>query len=83
VAVDTIMTTGQIDDRFSYPAAAAPSWQSVEAQLDRAELYWLTTVRADGRPHVTPVVGVWGDWRFAFCTGVGEQKHVNCNIPRS
>ena len=77
MAVDTSMTTGQIDDRFSYPAAAAPSWESVEALLDRAELYWLTTVRSDGRPHVTPVVGVWGNGRFAFCTGVGEQKHVN------
>src|SRR3954469_23657760 len=71
------MTTGQIDDRFSYPTAAAPSWESVEALLDRAELYWLTTVRSDGRPHVTPLVGVWTDGRFAFCTGVGEQKHVN------
>src|SRR3954453_13492103 len=71
------MMTGQIDDRFGDPAAAAPSWESVEALLDRAELYWLTTVRSDGRPHVTPVVGVWGDGRFAFCTGVGEQKHVN------
>src|SRR3954464_6871258 len=71
------MRTGQIDARFSYPTAAAPSWESVEALLDRAELYWLTTVRSDGRPHVTPVVGVWNNARFAFCTGVGEQKHVN------
>jgi hypothetical protein len=77
VAVDTGMTTGQIDGRFGHPAAAAPSWESVEGLLDRAELYWLTTVRSDGRPHVTPVVGVWGKGRFAFCTGVGEQKHVN------
>ena len=73
----TRMSTGQIDDRFSNPGAAAPSWASVEALLEGAELYWLTTVRADGRPHVTPLVGVWSDGSFAFCTGVGEQKHVN------
>ena len=77
MVVDTSMTTGQIDDRFGDPEATAPSWESVEALLDRAELYWLTTVRSDGRPHVTPLVGVWTDGRFAFCTGVGEQKHVN------
>jgi general stress protein 26 len=71
------MTTGQIDDRFGDPAAAAPPWEFVEALLEHAELYWLTTVRSDGRPHVTPLVGVWRDGHFAFCTGVGEQKHVN------
>ena len=71
------MTTGKIDIRFSNPAATTPSWESVEALLDEAQLYWLTTVRSDGRPHVTPLVGVWSDGQFAFCTGVGEQKHVN------
>ena len=34
-------------------------------------------LRADGRPHTTPLVGVWNDGGFAFCTGVGEQKHRN------
>ncbi len=77
MVVDTGMTTGRIDDRFGDPTATAPSWESVAALIDRAELYWLTTVRSDGRPHVTPLVGVWSDGRFAFCTGVGEQKHVN------
>jgi nitroimidazol reductase NimA-like FMN-containing flavoprotein (pyridoxamine 5'-phosphate oxidase superfamily) len=71
------MTTGRIDERFGDPAATAPSWESVDALLEQAELYWLTTVRADGRPHVTPLVGVWTDRQFAFCTGVGEQKQVN------
>ncbi|WP_395694771.1 pyridoxamine 5'-phosphate oxidase family protein [Nocardioides sp.] len=71
------MTSGHLDDRFSAPDATAPSWRSVEELLERAELYWLTTVRSDGRPHVTPLVGVWSDGRIAFCTGVGEQKHVN------
>src|SRR5689334_21324122 len=71
------MTTGQIDSRFSSPTAPAPPWELVESLLEHAELYWLTTVRSDGRPHVTPLVGVWSDGHFAFCTGVGEQKHVN------
>ena len=71
------MTTGRMDERFGDSSATAPPWASVEALLREAELYWLTTVRADGRPHVTPLVGVWVDGQFAFCTGVGEQKHVN------
>ena len=71
------MTTGSIDVRFGDPAATAPTWAEVERLLATAELYWLTTVRADGRPHVTPLVGIWQDGAFAFCTGVGEQKHVN------
>jgi general stress protein 26 len=71
------MTTARIDQRFGVPGATAPSWAEVQALLRDAELYWLTTVRADGRPHVTPLVGVWTGDAFAFCTGVGEQKHVN------
>jgi hypothetical protein len=52
------MPTAQIDARFGVPTATAPAWTAVERQLTEAELYWLTTVRADGRPHVTPLVGV-------------------------
>jgi nitroimidazol reductase NimA-like FMN-containing flavoprotein (pyridoxamine 5'-phosphate oxidase superfamily) len=36
-----------------------------------------TTVRADGRPHVTPVVAVWADEAVCFSTGPDEQKSVN------
>jgi nitroimidazol reductase NimA-like FMN-containing flavoprotein (pyridoxamine 5'-phosphate oxidase superfamily) len=71
------MTTAATDPRFSDPTATAPPWADVEARLAAAELYWLSTVRADDRPHVTPLVGVWHHGVFAFCTGAGEQKHVN------
>ena len=40
-------------------------------------LSWVTTVRADGRPHVTPLVAVWLDDAVHFSTGAGEQKAVN------
>ena len=45
--------------------------------LERAELYWLTTVRADGRPHVTPLIAVTADGAVHFCTGLREQKARN------
>jgi general stress protein 26 len=71
------MTTGEIDTRFGHPDAQAPSWDEVERLLGEAELYWISTVRADGRPHVVPLVGVWHDGAFAFCTGRSEQKVRN------
>ncbi|MGI8577891.1 MAG: pyridoxamine 5'-phosphate oxidase family protein [Nocardioidaceae bacterium] len=42
-----------------------------------AQLYWIITVRADERPHEVPLVGVWHDGAFAFCTGREEQKQCN------
>lgn len=45
--------TAEIDRRFSDPDAGAMPWSEVTSTLEGAELYWLTTVRADGRPHVT------------------------------
>jgi len=33
-------------------------WPEAREHLEMAELYWLTTVRGDGRPHVTPLIAV-------------------------
>ena len=68
---------GQIDTRFSDPEAEATPWSEVVAALERAELYWITTVRADGRPHVTPLIGVVAEEAVHFCTGLDEQKGRN------
>lgn len=67
----------EIDRRFSDPEAGPTAWSDAVAVLDRAELYWLTTVRSDGRPHVTPLIGVAEDGAVHFCTGLGEQKARN------
>jgi general stress protein 26 len=69
--------TAAIDTRFSDPEAGPTPWSDVAQVLERAELYWLTTVRADGRPHVTPLIGVAQDGAVHFCTGLGEQKARN------
>ena len=50
--------TTKFDSRFSDPEASATPWAEAERALAEAELYWLTTVRADGRPHVTPLIGL-------------------------
>jgi Pyridoxamine 5'-phosphate oxidase len=67
----------QIDRRFSDPEAGATAWADSARVLEDAELYWLTTVRADGRPHVTPLIGVVVDGVPHFCTGLREQKARN------
>ena len=56
------------------PRCRGPTTRHV---LEAAELSWLTTVRADGRPHVTPLVAVWLDDAVHFCTGPDEQKGHN------
>jgi general stress protein 26 len=67
----------ELDQRFSDPGAKATPWARVRAVLETAQLSWVTTVRADGRPHVTPLVSVWLDNALHFTTGPHEQKAVN------
>ena len=74
--------TAEIDRRFSDAEAGATPWSEVARTLESAELYWLTTVRADGRPHVTPLIGVWHDDAVHFCTGPREQKARNLEANR-
>lgn len=69
--------TTALDSRFSDPDATATSWDDALRVLEGAELFWLTTVRADGRPHVCPLVAVWLDGALHFCTGPEEQKVRN------
>jgi general stress protein 26 len=66
-----------IDARFSDADATATQWTESRRALESAELFWITTVRADGRPHVTPLVAVWLDDAIHFATGPSEQKAIN------
>ena len=66
-----------LDQRFSAPEAVAASWDDTRQVLEQAEMFWVTTVRADGRPHVTPLVAVWLDGAIHFSTGGTEQKAIN------
>jgi hypothetical protein len=73
------MTTPEtkLDRRFSAPDAAAAGWDETVRSLEDAQLSWICTVRADGRPHLTPLVAVWLEGALYFSTGEGEQKAVN------
>jgi nitroimidazol reductase NimA-like FMN-containing flavoprotein (pyridoxamine 5'-phosphate oxidase superfamily) len=73
--MDTVTT--ELDPRFSDPGAKATAWDEARRVLESAELSWITTVRADGRPHVTPLVAVWLRGALHFATGAEEQKGRN------
>jgi nitroimidazol reductase NimA-like FMN-containing flavoprotein (pyridoxamine 5'-phosphate oxidase superfamily) len=69
--------TPEQDLRFGDPAASATPWADARHVLEAAELFWLSTVRDGGRPHVTPLPAVWYEDRLYFCTGAAEQKAAN------
>ena len=68
---------GELDARYSDEGAAPTAWTDVVDGLTAAPVFWVTTVRADGRPHLTPLVAVWLDGAMYFCTGPTEQKAKN------
>jgi PPOX class probable F420-dependent enzyme len=63
--------------QYSDPAATTASWEETLRALREAELFWVSTVRTDGRPHVTPVVAAWADDALWFSTGAEERKVAN------
>jgi len=69
--------TIELDQRFSSEGAQPLPWTSVIDVLESAEIFWLSTVRGDGRPHVTPLPAMWLDGALYFCTGPKEQKTRN------
>lgn len=67
----------KLDQNFSTPNATAVPWSEGSRQLEQAEMYWITTIRPEGRPHVVPVIGAFLDGVFYFSTGAGERKAKN------
>lgn len=62
---------------FSEPEATPTPWLAGLEQVLGADTFWLSTVRPDGRPHVTPLIGVWHAEAFWFATGPEERKALN------
>jgi nitroimidazol reductase NimA-like FMN-containing flavoprotein (pyridoxamine 5'-phosphate oxidase superfamily) len=67
----------ELADRFSDRGASATGWSEGRKRVEAAELFWLSTVRPDGRPHVTPLISVWLEGAAYFCTGADERKAKN------
>ncbi|MFH8734431.1 MULTISPECIES: pyridoxamine 5'-phosphate oxidase family protein [unclassified Streptomyces] len=77
--------TTELDARYSSALNPRPGdadvtateWAEAQRQLEAAEIFWVSTVRPDGRLHVTPVIAAWHDGVLYFSTGPGEQKARN------
>lgn len=67
----------ELDERYSDDDALPTTWSHTQEVIEAAQLFWLSTVRTDGRPHVTPLVAVWHDGAVHFATGPEEQKAWN------
>jgi hypothetical protein len=66
-----------LDARYGEPGAQATPWPDAVTHLEQAGLFWVSSVRADNRPHVTPMVAVWMDGALYFASGPHEQKSKN------
>ena len=82
----TIVETKNLADLYDLPLV---DWAAVTAPLDRGvtqapdtggpdrHTTWLTTINADGSPHVTAVGALWVDGTFWFVTGERTRKGRN------
>lgn len=64
--VDWAPVADKLDARSRPESGAHNAWTT-----------WLTTLNADGSPHVTPVGAMWLDGTFWFQTGAGTRKSSN------
>jgi hypothetical protein len=62
---------------FSHPDATPTPWAAGLKEVIAADTFWLSTVRGDGRPHVTPLIAVWHGGTIWFSTGADERKARN------
>lgn len=75
MAMNDPVTT--VDPRFSMEDAPPIPWSDAQRALEEAGTYWLSTVRSDGRPHVTTLIAIWDGDALYFSTGPTEQKRKN------
>ena len=80
------MDATNLSDLYELPLL---DWSQIQADLDTGITQapdsggpnrytcWLTTVNADGGPHVTAVGALWADGSFWFQTGEGTRKGRN------
>ena len=52
-------------------------WSHVSERMAQAHLYWICTISPEGRPHATPVDGLWLDDRLYFGGSTETRRHRN------
>jgi hypothetical protein len=72
--------TPELELQFSSDDATPTPWAQACERLEKAKVYWLSTVHPDGRPHITPIASVWLDDALYFSTGQTERKAKNLEL---
>lgn len=75
--MSTMNPVAEVEPHFSSNDATPTPWSEASDRLEKAEVYWISTVLPDGRPHVTPMIGLWLDDALFFTTGETERKARN------
>jgi hypothetical protein len=52
-------------------------WSHVVERMEAAKYFWVTTVSLDGRPHATPVDGIWLENRLYFGGDPSTKRNRN------
>ena len=62
-------------------ATGTLTWTAVRTELERAQHYWVATVRPDGRPHVVPLEGLWIDdaWYYSGSKETVHYRNAEAN----
>lgn len=55
----------------------AARWRALTARLGREMTIWVSTVRYDGRPHLTPTWFIWLDDHIYIAISEDSQKYAN------
>ena len=74
-----------IRDRPSFPSVYGISesaegllpWSHVDERMSKALRYWVSTVDGEGRPHATPVDGMWIDGKLYFGGNPATRRNRN------
>jgi len=65
----------QLPKGYADHPASYVDWEWVAVQMTRAENYWLSSVRPDGRPHVVPRWGAFLDNKLYY-DGSPQTRHA-------
>lgn len=52
-------------------------WAHVDERMEKAHHYWVCTVDSEGRPHATPVDGLWMEGQLYFGGSPETKRHRN------
>ena len=67
-----------VSEQAIRPEVGPPApWAEAAEHLAAAGMFWMATARADGQPHVRPILGIWVDDALHFVTSTSSRTWAN------